>query len=86
MNYSIRLDQDAMNALAWIADRYVSAEVLYDGSDYDPDTETLTVPEHIAWEYVEALPKDNGVAYADLPPCAGGLLAEALIAFFNSIV
>lgn len=86
MAYTIKLDRSAYDALAWIADRYVSAEVLYDGSDYDEETETLTVPEHVAWEYTWALPEDNGNPNQAVPPCAGGPLADALLDFFVSIV
>lgn len=84
--YTIHLTGDAWNTLLWIADRYTSAEVLVQGSDYDDETGILTVPEHVAWEYAEALPEDNGVADAFLPPCAGGPLADALVEFFDSIV
>ena len=86
MSYTISLDRDALATLAWIADRYTSAEILFDGSDYDAETETLTVPEHVAWEYAAALPEDNGNPTQSVPPCAGGPLAEALISFLDSIV
>lgn len=86
MNYTLTLSPDAHRALAWIADRYTSAEVLYDGSEYDEDTQTLTVPEHVAHNYLDELPQDNGVEGAVLPPCAGGPLAEALISLYEQIV
>lgn len=86
MSYTIRLQRHEMDALAWIADRYTSAEILWDGSDYDEETSILTVPEHVAWEYRDALPEDNGDPGATLPPCAGGSLAVALLAFLEGIV
>lgn len=84
--YVVPMSPEAFDALGWIADRYTSAEILWDGSDYDEDTETLTVPEGVAWSYRDALPEDNGVADAALPPCAGGPLADSLLALLDSIV
>lgn len=84
--YMVPMSEPAHQALAWIADRYGSAGVLYDGSTYNAETETLEIPEHVAWDYCEELPRDNGVEGAILPPCAGGELADALIAFWQEIV
>lgn len=84
--YMVPMSEASYRSLAWIADRYTSAEVLYDGSTYNTETGMLEVPEHVAWDYSEELPRDNGVEGAILPPCAGGELADVLIAFWEEIV
>ncbi len=88
MTYRLNLTPAEAKALAWIADRYQSATVLWDGAEHEEtDAGTiLTIPEHVAWDYAEALPRDNGVPGACLPPCAGGPLAEKLLDFLDSIV
>lgn len=94
MPYTLTLTSEELNALAWIADRYTSAEVLYDGMEladedaapFADDVTAFIVPEHVVWEYVAALPEDNGVPGAVLPPCAGGTLAAKLIELWESVV
>ena len=88
--YVFELTDRERDALAWIADRYPSAEVLFDGAtwsaDDDGDRWVALVPEHVAWNYRDALADDNGVPDAVLPPCAGGRLAEVLLDLWNAIV
>lgn len=91
MAYTLTLTYDEQKALAWVADRYTSAEILYDGmyalgDEKDGGTVTYTVPEHIAWEYDAALPLDNGNDGQIVPPCVGGTLAEKLIQLREGIV
>ena len=89
MDYVFELTDRERDALAWIADRYPSAEVLFDGAtwaaDDDGDTWTAKVPEHVAWNYRDALADDNWRTLG-LPPCAGGRLAEVLLDLWNAIV
>ena len=91
MAYLLTLTYEEQRALGWVADRYHCAEVLYDGM-YALDGEdadgsvTYRVPEHVAWEYAEALPLENGVEGAVLPPCVGGMLGEKLVRLLEEIV
>ena len=91
MSYQLTLTDSELKALAWIADRYQSAAVLYDGmEDASDENIRLTgdylfyVPEHVAWEYRDALEEEDGNQI--VPPCTGGTLAEKLISFLGSIV
>lgn len=86
--YATKLPGKCKDSLAWIADRYTSAEKLYDGSTFVRSTDgfVMFTPEHVAWEYLDELPKDNGVQGAVLPPCAGGPLATALIGLWEAII
>ena len=86
MSYTLTLTDEERNALAWVADRYTSAEVLYAGMEETDAEGTFTVPEHVAWEYAEALPLDNGNPAQSVPPCVGGMLADKLLTLLDSIV
>lgn len=86
ITYNVPMTPNEHSMLAYIADRYPSAEALHDGSTYDADRYILTVPESVAHNYLAKLPEDNGDADAVLPPLAGGSLAEALIALYNAVV
>lgn len=92
MAYTIVLTDDEMGALNWIADRYLSAKILVDGAteDWGEDTDafesdevTLTIPEHVAWDYAEMLEEED---YGLVPPCCGPTLADKLLRFWESIV
>lgn len=74
--YVIPMSPDTYRSLAWIADRYTSAAVLYDGATHRPNV--LIIPEPVAAAYLAELPQDNGNPYQLVPPCAGGPLADAL--------
>ena len=80
--YVIPMTPAAHKALAWIADRYSSAAVLFDGSRFVANV--LVVPEGVAHEYVQALEEEDGSPL--VPPCAGGPLADALIELWEAIV
>lgn len=88
--YVFTLTDRERDSLAWIADRYTSAEVLFDGAEWtaddDGDRWTALVPEHVAWNYRDTLPDDNGVPDAMLPPGVGGRLGEVLIDLWDAIV
>lgn len=91
MAYTLTLTYDEQRALGWVADRYTSAEVLYKGmfalgDEEDGGTVTYTIPEHIVWEYLDALPEDNGNPGQIVPPCVGGTLADKLVDLWNSVV
>jgi hypothetical protein len=91
MVYTLTLTADEHKALAWIADRYTSAEVLYDGLDATDDNDqdwggNFTIAEHVVWEYMEALPEDNGNPGQIVPPCVGGTLADKLVRLWESVV
>lgn len=80
-------DPKAKDALAWIADRYECATVLYDGSRFvrSRNGHVMVTPEHVAWEYLAELEVENGGGLL-VPPCAGGPLADALIELREAIV
>ncbi len=46
---------------------------------------TFSVPELVAWSYVDACEAENGCGVW-VPPCAGGSLAEKLSAFREAVV
>ena len=75
--YAVPMRPLEYRALAWIADRYPSAQTPYDGATYRPFV--LMVPETVAAAYLRALPQDNGNPWQTVPPCAGGPLADALL-------
>lgn len=93
--YTFTLTDRERDALAWIADRYVSAETLYDGASFEPADDdgdpdyhgdwVVLVPEPVAWAYVDALENDEDGSPV-VPPCAGGPLADKLQAFYEAIV
>ena len=87
--YRFELSDRERDALAWIADRYPSAGVLYDGAEWTADNDgdrwVALVSEHVARNYRDALADDNGDPDAVLPPCAGGRLADVLLDLWNAI-
>lgn len=85
MAYLLTLTDDEYRALAWVADRYVSAEVLFDGMQATDVDGVYAIPEHVAWDYDRALDEDEDGSPL-VPPCIGGPLAEKLIALRGSIV
>lgn len=91
MNYRLELTADEHKTLAWVADRYDSASVLYDGMVKVEDANEdgwgglFDVAEEIAWQYEEELGLENGGGLL-VPPCVGGTLAEKLIEFQERIV
>ena len=82
--YKLKLTGGEVSALAWIADRYQSASVLYDGMTYNSDLDTWEVSEPVAWEYADAINNEDGNFV--VPPCCGGELADKLVRFYCEIV
>lgn len=66
------------DTLAWLSDRYGSADVLYAATDdLAPDVDgppvyVLTIGPETLRDYWRALLEDNGDPAQDVPPCAGG--------------
>ena len=90
MAYRLDLTAEEHKALAWVADRYYSASVLYDGMDATDENDqdwggSFDIPEHVAWEYEEELSEENGGGLI-VPPCVGGTLADKLIALRERIM
>lgn len=91
MTYTLTLAPDERRTLAWLADRYECARVLYDAMERvdehadETDTCEYRIPEHVAWSYIEELDRENGCGVA-VPPCCGGALAEKLLKFREQIV
>lgn len=94
-SYTLELTHGEYRSLAWIADRYVSAEVLYDlptwhadgpdtGGEGDPEVWRARLTSAHGWAYTGAL-----IAHEDydpgnvrrVPPCAGGALAAKIDAW-----
>lgn len=82
-HYVVPMSKGAQRSLAWIADRYVSAAYLFDGSRRLPNA--LVVPEHVAHEYIRSLEEDEDGSPI-VPPCAGGELADVLVDLWNAVV
>lgn len=83
--YELHLTNAERDSLAWIADRYCSAAVIYDGARWDAPDETRetwlgVVPQGVAWGYIAALHalEDYDAPPPSVPPCAGGTLADKL--------
>lgn len=81
----IALNEEQFNALAWLADRYSSADFLWQHTQiavsysYDQPaiwTTELTPEECV--EYLRLLQEENNDPGQTVPPCAGGELREKL--------
>lgn len=72
------------DTLAWLSDRYGSADVLWCATDDlapgidGPPVYVLTLTAETLRDYWRALLEDNGDPGQDVPPCAGGTLADKL--------
>ena len=83
--YQLDLTPGERDGLEWLAERYESALTLAEGLLLDGETpDRYWVPEHVAWDALEATRGDGG-AYG-VVPCAGGGLATQLDRLFDSIV
>jgi len=90
--YTLKMNPQEYNDLAWLADRYESARVLYDGLEcaddvdveYTEDCGTFKVPEHVLWEAYEATKEDGG-AEGQIPNL-GGDLGKQIYNLFNEMV
>lgn len=90
MAHRLDLTAEEHKALAWVSDRYISADVLYRGMVETDDNlqdwgGSFDIPEHVAWEYEEELSEENGGGLI-VPPCVGGTLADKLIALREGII
>jgi len=82
MAYKIRITDDEMDSLGFIADRYTYADVLYDALEQDGDDEELYhISEPDAWEFMEAVEEEDGHL-----PLMGGELATKVQALLDNIV
>lgn len=79
--YKIHISPEEMKSLSWMAEKYESAEVLYNHLEEVEDG-LYVLPEHGAMEYMEALEEEGMV----VPPNIGGELADKLITLFYEIV
>lgn len=81
---NIHLTPSEFEALAWISDRYTSADVLWCATDDlsptvdGPPVYVLTLTAETLRDYWRALLDDNNDPAQDVPPCAGGTLADKL--------
>lgn len=67
-------NEEERKSLMWLAERYKSAELLYDCIDESPGD--VLVPEHIAWEVLDATEEDG--TDRGIIPCLGGRLGEEI--------
>lgn len=81
MAYKIEMTEQEYDDLGYIADRYTYAQVLYDGMDYDEETGIAEIPEHVAWEFSEAVEDEDGFM-----PLLGGDLLRKVVDFWQEIV
>lgn len=90
--YVVTLTENEHKSLAWIADRYTTADILYtrayathedvcedvDGCTAHEHTYRICLREHEAWQYTSELADENGDECQTVPTCAGGTLADKL--------
>lgn len=85
--YTIK-DVEELRSLTWLADRYVSADLLLDCAYYsslcDDFPIVVSVPEYMAWEILEATVADG--ADRGIVPCLGGRLGEEIMKMLESVV
>lgn len=90
--YTMTLTAKEYRSLGWVADRYISAEVLYDLPTWEDDDETgETISARLigahGWAFTGAL-----IAHEDhdpgrpnrVPPCVGGSLADKIDAWLTA--
>lgn len=80
---NIHLTPAEYTTLAWLSDRYGSADVLWCATDDvspEPDVPVyvLTITPEVLRDYWRELLADNNDPAQDAPPCAGGTLADKL--------
>jgi len=90
MSYVLTLTNKERNSLAWCADRYESARILFLGmvereTEYSAEGATYDVPEHVAWASRDAIAEDGGDSWerGGFIPC---LDSDAVRVLFESIV
>ncbi len=89
--YRVTIGGGEYRSLGWLADRYTSAEKLWDAcslvGSLGPGHEVyaITMTEPAAWEYRDDVDAENGDD-SIVPPCCGGSLADKLAAFHEAIL
>lgn len=81
--YVLELTDSERDSLAWIADRYCSASVLFDGARWEQRDDEIwagVISSGVMWGYLAALIalEDYDAPPPSIPPCAGGTLADKL--------
>lgn len=98
--YVVTLTEDEHKSLAWLADRYTTADILWtcaylthedvcedvSGCEAHEHTYRVCLREHEAWQYTEELATENGDECQTVPTCAGGSLADKLTDLYGRIV
>lgn len=74
-------DEEERKSLSWLAGRYESAKLLYDCMK---SLGKVFVPEHVAWEVIDATEKDGGGR--GIIPCLGGRLGEEIHNMLEGVV
>lgn len=90
MSYRIRITEEERRSLAWLADRYEAARVLYDHLERDADNDlgeqaAYLLPEYRAWQFAEAYAHGDG-GNPNQIPCCSGPLADKIEALWGAIV
>ena len=89
--YELELTYVEFRDLAWLSARYESARVLFDGkvllTEATDDEEgtaiaVYSIPEHVAWQFVEACEREDG----GFVPCCAGTLGDKLIDILQTVV
>ena len=92
-NFVVEFSATEANTLAWLADRYVTAGILWvcsepvfdDLNGVDTDEYRLQLSERRGSEYLAELARENGDPGQVIPTCAGGPLATKLRALWEAI-
>lgn len=79
--YTLSLTHGEIKSLAFLADRYRYAEIIFDALDGETGTVELSEPD--AWELNDSVESGEDGGYL---PCAGGALAEKIEGLLLSIV
>lgn len=78
-------DAKEMDSLRWLAGRYDSAQLLLDCVDDDDEFPCeVFVPEHVAWNILDATEGDG--ADRGTVPCLGGRLGDEIHRMLESVV
>lgn len=82
--FTIR-NQEELDSLRWLAGRYDSAQLLLDcAGDPDEFPHKVGVPEHVAWNILDATEGDG--ADRGTVPCLGGRLGDEIHAMLDDVV
>jgi hypothetical protein len=82
--FTIR-NQEELDSLRWLAGRYDSAQLLLDcAGDPDELPHKVGVPEHVAWNILDATEGDG--ADRGIVPCLGGRLGDEIHEMLDNVV